>query len=83
MVDYMDNQIRSLSFLDELKQHDCILNIPICKLADVIEVHLLFPQLQDSKYVIRLSRLQMKNNASKWYKVGIKLTRNYRRAWAV
>ena len=36
MVDYMDNQIRSLSFLHELKQHDCILNIVICKLADVI-----------------------------------------------
>ena len=34
MVDYMNNQIRSLSFIDELKYHDCILNI--CKLADVI-----------------------------------------------
>jgi len=25
----------------------------------------------------------MKNNASKWYKVGIILTRNYHRVWAV
>jgi len=44
---------------------------------------LLFPQLQGSKYVIRLSRLQMKNSASKWYKVGIILTPNYRRVRAL
>jgi len=32
---------------------------------------------------MRLSRLQMKNNANKWHKVGIILTRNYRRVRAV
>ena len=44
---------------------------------------MLFPQLQGSKYVIRLSRLQTKNNASIWYEVGIILTPNYRPVRAV